>query len=101
MQSELKEYHTSGSDFAIPVDKKGTVIFFSVNGNRYFFNGHTGLFYDSLPEYAQKSFEALIQPERQRDKTFRFLIKQYGSDCNDLLKEIGLFQDDTHPDLAS
>ena len=101
MQAELKTSCTSTFDFAVPVDKKGTVVYFSVNGHRYFFNGNTGLFYDSLAAYAQETFEVLKQPDEYHNAAFASLAKQYGSNCIDLVNQIRLFKNGTHPDLAS
>ncbi|MBW1710646.1 MAG: radical SAM protein, partial [Deltaproteobacteria bacterium] len=90
---------TPQEDFTVPVDKKGLVIYFSVNGKRFLFNGHSGFFADSLPEWTEQAFTALAQPEKQRNKIFKSLTKLHGSVFENLIREIELFQNETHPDL--
>lgn len=88
-------------DFTIPIDKDGQVIYFSLNHKRFFFNGHSGFFSDSLPEYAHDIFSALIQPEHRREKTFLACRNRYGPECESLIKEIRLFQEGTHLHLRT
>ncbi|MBW2087218.1 MAG: SPASM domain-containing protein, partial [Deltaproteobacteria bacterium] len=87
-------------DFSIPVDKNGLVIYFSVKGQPFFFNGHTGFFSDSLPAYADEAFQALTRPAREQNNLFKSLKRKYGDACQDLVSEIRSFQNGTHPDLA-
>jgi len=98
--AEAAKIVSQQEDFTIPVDKKGLVIYFSVNGKGFFFNGHNGFFVDSLPEFAQQAFAALALPVRQRRRIYKSLKSQYGQACQNLIKEIELFQNGTHPDLA-
>lgn len=88
-------------DFTVPIDKYGLVIYFSVSGKKYLFNGHTGSFYDALPRYAQEAFEATHLSKHQKTEIFKALRKKFGSPANALIKDINLFQRGTHPDLRS
>ncbi len=88
-----------GDDFAIPLDRHGSVVYFKVRGQSFFFNGHTGFFCDTLPEYAERAFAALSLPESERGQEWSSLKAGYGAECLSLLNEMALFQRGCHPDL--
>ncbi|MBW2141669.1 MAG: SPASM domain-containing protein [Deltaproteobacteria bacterium] len=89
------------NDFTIPVDKNGLVVYFSVNDTPFFFNGNTGFFSDSLPEYADEAMRTLVKQPAEQVGLFEKLKKKYGDGCNDFLQEIWRFQNGTHPDLTA
>jgi len=88
------------TDFTIPVGKDGQVIYFSINGHSFFLNGHTGFFSDSIPQYADEAFKSLSKPEREQIEVFDSIRRRYGYASEALLKEIALYQNGSHPDLA-
>jgi len=87
-------------DVTVSIDGKGLVIYFRVQGKSFFFNGHSGFFADGMPEYAEQAFEGLARPGRERKKILASLKARYGSACENLLREIELFQNGNHPGLA-
>jgi uncharacterized protein len=88
------------SDFTISVDRDGLVIYFSINGHRFFLNGHNGFFSDSIPDYADEAFKSLSKPKREQIEVFDSIRRRYGYASEALLKEIALYQNGSHPDLA-
>jgi uncharacterized protein len=96
-----EKFLTCRNDFTIPVDKNGLVIYFSVNKTPFFFNGHTGIFSDSLPEHAQEALGILSRPRAEQIGLFTSLKEKYGETCHEFLQEIWHFQNGTHPGLKT
>ncbi|MBW2324577.1 MAG: radical SAM protein [Deltaproteobacteria bacterium] len=90
----------TAEDINIPVDKSGLVIYFSVKGNRFFFNGNTGFLSHDLPDYADAVFGALKKSNKEKRRIWKTLEEQFGSNCRSLIQEITLFQNGRHPSLA-
>lgn len=86
-------------DITIPVDEYGQVIYFTVNGRSFFFNGNSGFFSDTLPGFADEAFLALRKNEKERSNIFSRLITRHGSPCQALVDEIESIKDGSHPDL--
>lgn len=90
-----------GNDITILVDKKGLVIYFSVNNIPFFFNGHTGIFSDSLPDYAREALSILSRPQAEQLGLFIALKEKYGETCHEFLQEIWYFQNGTQLGLKT
>jgi uncharacterized protein len=88
------------TDFTIPIDRDGQVIYFSTNGYRFYLNGHNGFFSDSIADYAHEVFQTLGKPERERRQAFDLIKNQYGYAAETFMKEVALYQNGFHPDLA-
>jgi uncharacterized protein len=99
MSRESAQSVCTNDDVTLPLDKFGLVVFFRIKSHPFFFNGHTGFFCDSLPEYAERIFTALGFPEKERREEWDRLKERFGPECQSLLKEIDLFQRGIHPDL--
>jgi len=84
-------------DFTIPVDKGGGAVYFSVNGERFFFNGHNGFFCDSIPEPTEAALRALSRPKRERTRALNSLRRRYGPGFDSVMEELTLFQKGSHP----
>jgi uncharacterized protein len=84
-------------DITIPLDRKGLVIYFTINGKPFFFNGHSGDFADSFPGYFQKVFQSFAAPRRERQKMIRRLSSLHGHAVDDLSAEISMYRNGLHP----
>jgi len=85
--------------WTIPVDQHGLVIYFGVRGRPFFFNGHKGVFYDSLPPDAVEALDALSTPEENARILAGLPRRNHRVGRNGLGKEIQLYRRGTHPDL--
>jgi uncharacterized protein len=99
--------------WVVPLDQRGLVIYFGVGGRPFLYNGHKGVFYDSLPPRAVEMLDALPNPKEEqlaRGGTALPVVAGHGLDDrvtggknrvrrNGLGKEIQLYQSGTHPDL--
>ena len=84
--------------WTVPLDPQGLVIYFGVRGRPFFFNGHSGAFYDSLPPRALSALNSLLNSEAEPAASERAQSPKSGA-RRGLWKEIQQYQSGTHPDL--
>jgi len=85
--------------WTVPLDQHGLVIYFGVRGRPFFFNGHSGAFYDSLPPDAVEALDSLARLEETAPAPNGIPSRNNRVRRNGLRKEIQLYQRGTHPDL--
>ena len=85
--------------WTVPLDPRGLVIYFGVRGRPFLFNGHKGVFYDSLPPHAVETLDALSTSEEKQPVLSGIRSRKNRERRNGLGKEIQLYQNGTHPDL--
>jgi uncharacterized protein len=71
-----------------------------MNGRPFLYDGHKGIFYDSLPAHAVKALDALAQPAADLSAAPRSPRKSCGGNGGGVLREIQMYQNGTHPNLA-
>ena len=89
-----------GRCWTIPIDKAGLVIYFGMNRRPFLYDGHKGVFYDSLPAHAVKVLEELAKPAVDKPTAQYPLRKTYGEPSDGVRQEIQLYRNGTHPNLT-
>jgi uncharacterized protein len=85
--------------WTVPIDQRGLVIYFGVQGCPFLFNGNKGTFYDSLPPRAIRVLNTLLDSEVEPPAAEGARSLKSGARRSGLWKEIQLYQSGTHPGL--
>jgi uncharacterized protein len=91
--------NTVRESWTIPLDPHGLVIYFGVQQRPFFFNGHTGAFYDSLPRGSVRALNTLLDSEARLPAAERAGCLKSEARRSGFWREIQQYQDGAHPDL--
>ncbi len=85
--------------WTLPLDRRGLVIYFGINGREFLYNGNTGSFYDSLPAHTVEILNGFLLPKKEQAVALRALRAKHGAGYDSLLHMVEMYRAGSHPDL--